>query len=266
MKLDEHGNTGEGAREASEKTPRTTIETSFDVRDVLRRIEEIYEKQRDLIANVSHDFKTPLTIIRAGVENLQQLGSDDPSVRNSVRRIARGVDRLDRLVHDLLLLTRLANDLDDLDYKQTRFDTLVGDAISSLAAAARQKKINWQIELEHMQLYCNVESMGRAVYCLLDNAVRFSPNEGTVKITARREDSSAVLVVADNGPGIPPEEISKVFDQFHRGEHARTSGGAGLGLPIVQASVIAHKGHIWLDSTPRGITMTITLPIRPPVQ
>lgn len=210
--------------------------------------------RRHLFAAIGHDLRTPLTSIRVAVEALQDGVATDPD--RYLDSMVNDIEVLVRLVDDLFLLTRL--EAGDAPFEAAPVD--VGDLLATESAAMSVIAESAQATISvnaapGIWVDADEAALGRVIRNLLDNAVRHSPEGGTVRLTARRESEFVTISVSDEGPGFPPEIRDEAFDQFIRGDRARSrqaGGGAGLGLSIARGVVAAHGGTIGLGSGPGG--------------
>jgi two-component system phosphate regulon sensor histidine kinase PhoR len=231
-----------------------------DITD-LRRADRI---RRDFVANVSHELRTPLTAIRGYVEALREEGSSPEDTKKFLEIIARHSARMERLVSDLLRLARLdahqeALDLAPCDLQQL-FDTVVADV--SQAAGRKHQAITIAVDASASRILADPVKLHDALRNLVENAVHYSPDGATIRLEAARVDGVVRLAISDSGPGIPPEDLSRVFERFYRVDKSRSRpGGTGLGLAIVKHLVELHGGHATADNRPEGgARFVITLP------
>jgi two-component system, OmpR family, sensor histidine kinase MprB len=208
-------------------------------------LDESVRAQRQLVADASHELRTPVTSLRTNVEVLLVSGELDPEDR---RRLLSDVveqsEELTALVNDLIELAR-----GDQPGAETEFFRLDGVAAESLARARRHSPaIDFQATLEPAVLDGVPERIGRAINNLLDNAARHSPPGGTVELTAGRSG----VQVRDHGPGVPEEDQPFVFDRFFRGSTSRGRQGSGLGLAIVRQVTEQHGGRVAVANAPDG--------------
>lgn len=218
---------------------------------------ELDRLRRDLIAWTSHDLRTPLTSIRVRVEALNDGMIDDSQTQQRFYKDIRAdVMALNKLIDDLFELAQL----DAGSFRMEKAPYVLGDFISDclqrFQALAAQKGIDLTGEVEPAVglVPLNASKLGRVLDNLISNAIRYTPNGGTVLVTAVRQPTSVEVTVQDNGPGFNPNDLTRVFEQFYRGEEARSraTGGAGLGLAIAQGIVVAHNGRIWAENAPAG--------------
>ena len=231
----------------------------------LRRLERI---RRDFVSNVSHELKTPITSVKGFVETLLDGALDDPGdARHFLTIVQKHAERLNSIIDDLLILSRLEQDEGEpADVFQVR--TLAGpvkEAIQLCAPVADQKKIKVNFEcVPDVQARINARLLEQSMVNLIDNALKYSGSGSTVNVSLRKNGQNALIAVKDEGAGIPPEHIPRLFERFYRVDKARSRdmGGTGLGLAIVRHIVQSHGGQISVDSQlGRGSTFTIQLPL-----
>ncbi len=218
------------------------------------------DAQRQLVADASHELRTPVTSVRTNIELLQAQGMQmDPAEQRRV---------LAEVVEQLEDLTRLINDLIDLargeepaaDVEDVRFDLLV-EEVAQRAPAAGSTPL--EMDLAPSIVVGVPARLARAVANLVDNAVKYSPPDSPVEITLRGKE----LTVRDHGPGISPEDLPHIFDRFYRGAEARGRPGSGLGLAIVRQVAAQQGGAIGAEAAPGGGTlMRLRLPTLEPLE
>jgi two-component system phosphate regulon sensor histidine kinase PhoR len=227
-----------------------------DLTDI-RRTERM---RRDFVANVSHEFKTPLTSIRGYTETLLSGAKDDPKIAvDFLSTIERNAQHLEALVTDLLTLARLEA---EVPAKREEFDLkgLIDEQISARAKILHKADI--QCPVLHIQ--ADRSRLSTAVSNLIDNAIHYNKPGGEVRIAADAQNGTLHLSVADTGNGIPGEELPRIFERFYRVDKARSreSGGTGLGLSIVKHAIESQGGSITVTSRlGTGSTFTIHLPV-----
>ncbi len=235
-------------------------------RDVgeIRRQEQM---RRELVANVSHELATPLTMIQGYTEALNDGVVRDANGRaETTRLIAREAARLRRLVDQLREVARYEAGAQSLERTEVSLAPLVDETLSVLSPAAERKQITIRAALPAglPPVYADADHLVEMLLNLIENALRHSPTGGIVEIDAGVENGFVRLSVADSGPGVAPEERERIFERFYRLDSARSSatGGTGLGLAIVKALVEAHGGTIRVESGPTGgAVFSFTLPI-----
>ncbi len=231
----------------------------------LRRLENI---RRDFVSNVSHELRTPVTSIKGFVETLLDGAAKDPkNARRFLKIIAKQTERLNAIIEDLLTLSRLDNNEDEVHIalRQTPLNEVLKAAIQICDLKASEKNISISLDCPQ-NLAANLNSIlfEQVIINLVDNAVKYSPDSSRVKVSAAKTDNKLEIVVKDEGNGIPAEHLSRIFERFYRVDKARSRvmGGTGLGLAIVKHIVNAHSGSINVESQEgQGSTFTISLPL-----
>jgi signal transduction histidine kinase len=229
-------------------------------------LDQLERLRRDLVANVSHELKTPISALRAHLENLLD-GVERPDPETLQVMLAQS-ERLGRLVDQLLDLSRLESGDVPLHREEVALAPLVSQVLSEIevAGAGRSVELERAVPDDLPAVYADRERIHQVLFNLLDNAVRFTPPGGRVTVSADRHDGSVDVHVADTGPGIPPEHLPRLFERFYRADPARSQkeGGTGIGLAIARSVVEAHGGRIWADSSPgQGSVFTFELPVAP---
>ena len=229
----------------------------------LRRLEDM---RRDFVANVSHELKTPLTAIKGFVETLHQGQADPEEARRFLGIIAKHVDRLNVIIEDLLMLSRIEDEAERAEIKRetVRLHDVFANAVQICRPAAEAKRIRIRVAGDET-LTASVDPvlLEQAVVNLLDNAVKYSDPEREVEISGRAADREIRIRVQDQGVGIERRHLPRLFERFYRVDKARSRavGGTGLGLAIVKHIAQAHGGHVSVESTVgEGSRFTIHLP------
>jgi two-component system phosphate regulon sensor histidine kinase PhoR len=230
----------------------------------LRRLENL---RRDFVANVSHEIKTPLTAIKGFVETLCQGAVGDPQeAQRFLVIVAKHVQRLESVIEDLLMLSRIENmgERGDLNREKTRLRELFQSAVQICRPKAEQKGIRVELEGDlEANAVVDPVLLEQAVVNLLDNAIKYSDPQKPIRIAARRSEGELQISVRDDGIGIEKKHLPRLFERFYRVDKARSraQGGTGLGLAIVKHIAQAHGGHVTVASTPgEGSAFTIHLP------
>jgi two-component system OmpR family sensor kinase len=226
------------------------------------------QKVRQFVADASHELRTPLASIRGYAELTRRAPHDlPPDVTRSLGRIESEATRMTSLVEDLLLLARL-DEGRELDHDPVDLSLLLVDAVSDAHAAGPDHE--WALDLpdEPVEVVGDAPRLHQVLMNLLANARVHTP-EGTKVTAGLRVDAEtrrAVVTVSDDGPGIPEDLQSTLFERFARGDSSRNraTGSTGLGLAIVQAVVLAHGGEVAVQSEPGRTEFTVTLPLVPP--
>lgn len=236
--------------------------------DDVSRIRRLETMRSDFAANVSHELRTPITNIKGFVETLLEVDSVDPArVRHFLEVIRRNSDRLSAIIEDVLSLTQLesADGGEDIPLEPTAVGQLVESQVGLFSSRAKAKHIRIETEVED-GLMARVHPMllEQAIGNLLANAINYSPPATTVVIAAGRARSGGIeIAVRDEGPGIAPDHLERIFERFYRVDKGRSRevGGTGLGLAIVKHIVRAHGGTVRVESeVGSGSTFCIHLP------
>ncbi|MFN8539415.1 MAG: ATP-binding protein [Thermomicrobiales bacterium] len=225
--------------------------------------------QRQFVADASHELRTPLTALGGLVEMLL-LGADrgdTATTQRALRSAHREVERLSRLVGDLLTLSRL-DARREVERRPLELGALVVEVGEQTRFLAGDRTVSWQTESPIM-LEGDRDRLKQVLLNLTGNAVAFTADTGTIDLRATRQGDKARIEVADNGAGIDPADLPRLFERFYRGDKSRVrradGGGNGLGLAIARAIVEAHGGTIAARSTlGQGTTFTIELPLQKP--
>ncbi len=229
----------------------------------LQRLERI---RRDFVANVSHEFKTPLTAIQGFAETLLGGALDDPKNSRRFLEIIRDhALRLGRLTDDLLKLSQIEAGKLELDLRPVVVTDLIESCVETTRLKAAQKRLELLVEGQpHVPpIRGDSNRLREVLQNLLDNAVQYTPPGGRITVRAARADSQVVISVSDTGIGIPQAELERIFERFYRVDAARSHevGGTGLGLSIARHLVEAHGGRIMVESeVGRGSTFWVYLP------
>ena len=233
----------------------------------IRHLENI---RRDFVANVSHELKTPITSIKGFVETLRDGALDD---RDQAERflgiVARHADRLHAIIEDLLSLSRLEQGTESYDIPRTEaaMTDVCAAAMLDCAAKATARQVTIESSCpSDLRVWVNAPLLEQALVNLLENAITYSNAGSTVWLTACQAGETLSIDVRDEGIGIPPEHLSRVFERFYRVDKARSRehGGTGLGLAIVKHIAQVHGGQVTVTSTVgQGSTFTVRLPLIP---
>ena len=233
------------------------LATSFN--SMLDAVQEATDRQRQLVADASHELRTPLTSLRTNVEVLADAQRLDPEDRRAlVTGIMSGLDDLTALVTDTVELARGEEQADH--FEALRFDLLVRRCVDR--AGAHWPRARFEADLAECEVVGVSDRLAKAVRNLLDNAAKFSPDDGRVEVRVTAVAGRAVLTVRDHGPGIPPDDLPHVFDRFYRAASARDLPGSGLGLAIVAQVAAGHGGEVHARAAyGGGAEFELTLPM-----
>ncbi len=228
------------------------------------RAEEAERTRRELVAWVSHDLRTPLAGMRAMTEALEDGVAPDPDRYH--RQLRTEVDRLTSMVDDLFELSRINSGAMHLVREQISLTDVVGDVVAAAAPLAAARGVHIAARAGHEgpdTITADERELRRAIANLVGNAIRHTPHDGTVQVTASVVAGTATLTVTDACGGIPDADLARVFEAGYRGDQARTpdpDGGAGLGLAIVQGIVNAHGGAVDVRNVSGGCCFEVLIP------
>jgi two-component system OmpR family sensor kinase len=263
-----HPNTEVGRLAAALNTMLAEIELSFRARGKSEAEARASEaRMRRFVADASHELRTPLTAIRGFAELYRQRGGDPSAVAHLFERIEHHATRMGLLVDDLLLLARLDQHR-PLEHRPVDLLAVATDVVADAAVTANQHPMRLQTFGSEPPVVLGDEARLRQVLAnLLSNAVVHTPAGTEVTVTVTSTAQTAVIEVADSGPGLSEEDAARVFERFYRTDPARTRahGGTGLGLSIVAAIVAAHRGEVHVHSAPgAGARFEVKLPRHDP--
>jgi two-component system phosphate regulon sensor histidine kinase PhoR len=234
----------------------------------ITRLKELEKIRRDFVANVSHELRTPLTTIKGYAETLLEGALKEEVASQFVQVIKRHSDRLEKIVEDLLILSKIESKEFQLRIESLSVSDLVGDVLDFLKEPLNKKRISVSIgDLPPtLRVYGDRQYLEQVLINILDNAIKYGHERGKLIISATETDQKEVEIsVKDDGIGIPKEDLSRVFERFYRVDKGRSHelGGTGLGLSIVKHIVHAHGGKVWVESQlGEGSTFYFTLPTK----
>jgi signal transduction histidine kinase len=229
-------------------------------------LQQINQMKSDFLMTVSHELRTPLTSITLAVEMLieeEPDGSDGPQAR-LLRNILKSASRLNSLVADVLRISREDKVDTHLDISSVPLGDLVANAAAIIHPLLIAKRQSLEIRLESADFRVSLDRLRfeQVLTNLLSNAQRYTPDAGRLAVTSCTEGGEVIISVHDSGPGVAPKDRELIFEPFYRGDRS----GLGLGLAIAKSLVELHRGRIWVESTDRGSTFNVALPLaRSPV-
>jgi two-component system phosphate regulon sensor histidine kinase PhoR len=230
----------------------------------LTELRNLQTTRRDVIGNISHEFRTPLSGIKAMVETLAGGAIDDEkTAQDFLTRIDSEVDRLTQLVAELTELSRMETGKAELRKEPVDLNQLVDEVIARLSPQADRQEltISRDFAADLPSVSADKERVRQIVANLLHNAIKFTPAGGEIKIITRALEKSVAVDIADTGIGIPAEDVPRVFERFYKGDKGRTGEGTGMGLAIARHVIEAHGGNISVESEEgKGSTFSFTLP------
>ena len=231
----------------------------------LTRLKQLERTREEFVANVSHELRTPLSLIKGYVETLLDGARNNPEVvERFLRIIERNTQRLDLLIQDLLTISALESGRVKLNLQPVVLRPLAEKVLADLKKPAEAKEVNLLNELPDLTVTGDASRLEQVFANLVDNAIKYGRAQGTVIVGGRKAETNKMEVfVRDDGPGIPPESLDRIFERFYRVDKARSreQGGTGLGLSIVKHIVQNHGGEVWAKSeSGKGTTFFFTLP------
>ncbi len=229
----------------------------------IRRVEQV---RKDFVANVSHELRTPLTALKGSTELLLDGAYENrEECRKFLQIMDKQLQNIHNLVSDMLKLAAAEDTRAPIRRDQVELKPFLFEMVALIEPLIRQKHQKFQVSVPDDPVYMRIDTaqMSDALMNLLDNAIKYTPDGGTVDLKAFIEKESLLIQVADNGPGISPDQIPRIFERFYRADksRARAMGGTGLGLAIAKHAIESHGGTLQVQSeTGKGSTFTIRLP------
>ncbi|HWI55659.1 MAG TPA: ATP-binding protein [Bacillota bacterium] len=231
----------------------------------LTRLKQLERARQEFVANVSHELRTPLSLIKGYIETLLDGAKDNAQVATRfLQTIERNTQRLNLLIEDLLTISELESGRVRLNLQSVALREKVDKVLGDFKARAEAKQVTLLNQVPDLCVRADGDRLEQVLCNLIDNAIKYGRTAGTVTVGARSTEVGRVeLWVQDDGPGIPPEALERVFERFYRVDKARSreQGGTGLGLSIVKHIVQSHGGKAWVRSTVgEGATFYFILP------
>ena len=234
--------------------------TAFN--QTLERLERLFTSQQRFLGDVSHELRTPLTVIKGNIGLIRRMGTPD---EESLSSIESEVDRLSRLVGDLLLVNQAESGMLPLNLDRVQLDEVILEVLQQMHVLAGERKNLVLGEIEHVQISGDRDRIKQVFVNLVSNAIAYTPNGSTIDLEMRKMNGKVQVTISDNGPGISAQDLPHIFDRFYRGEKSRkrnAAGGSGLGLSIARYIVVKHGGTIEVISEEgKGTTFIVQLPI-----
>lgn len=225
--------------------------------DMLDRLEAAFEAQRRFTADASHELRSPLTALRGELELARRKERSPDEYRRVIDSALEEAERLSRTAEDLLTLARTDAGVMKPRLVPVDLGEVAREVGERLERAARDRGVELEIEADGgPTVVADADLVGRLVRNLVENAIKYTPRDGTVRLEIDREDDAGLVIVEDTGPGIPEKEIGRIFDRFHRVGDSRTperdGGGAGLGLAIARSIAEVQGGSLTAANRPAG--------------
>ena len=229
------------------------------------------ERERRLfVSNVSHELRTPLTSVKSYLEALDDGALSEPVAPDFVKVSLNETNRMMRMVTDLLSLSRIDNETSQLDIELTNFTafiTFILNRFDKIKSQSQEDTKKYELIREYpitpIWVEIDTDKMTQVIDNILNNAIKYSPDGGKIKVRMKTTDAQLIISISDEGLGIPKKDLPRIFDRFYRVDKARSraQGGTGLGLAIAKEIIKQHKGFIWAKSEyGKGSTFTIVLP------
>ncbi len=226
-------------------------------------LKRLQAMEREFVTNVSHDLRTPVTILRGYAETLaddhEKMSPEDRT--RFLQKIVGSVGRLQGLVEGLLALASLESSTDQMQREAQALHKACREVAEEFDARCRAAGVALELKLEASEAAADPVQARRLIQNLIDNALAHAAGATKISITTHTKPAGVILEVEDNGAGVAPSEISRLFDRFYRTDKSRRAGGSGLGLSIVRQVAELHGGSVMAENTrPHGLRVTVTLP------
>jgi heavy metal sensor kinase len=241
---------------------------SDTLNEMLDRIEHTFLRITQFTADASHELRTPISLVRTEAELALRRSRDEAEYQESLRHILSEAERATSLIEELLALARADSGREMLHMRPVSLQATLRGLVDSWrqVATIRNLQFSDSLGISESFVLADETALRRVVNILLDNAFKYTPSPGTVRLSLEQKTGKAIVVIEDTGIGIPADEQSKVFERFYRVDKARSRemGGAGLGLSIAQWIVQQHRGNIAVESEPgKGTIFRLELPLTP---
>jgi two-component system sensor histidine kinase BaeS len=259
---------GELSTPLAERGPRETRELLHSVNILMERLHGLERARRELLANLVHELGRPLGAVRAAIEAILRGAASEPSVqRELLEGVKDEIDHLKRLLDDLAGLRDQVLGTLELERQPTALSAWLSHTLAPWREEAQAEGLHWEAAIPSNLPTADIDSerLGQALGNLVSNAIKYTPQGGTVTVRAGLDAETFWVCVGDTGPGIPPEEQERIFEPLYRSQTGRRfPQGMGLGLTIARDLVTAHDGQLELESTPgQGSHFTIRIPLPP---
>ncbi|MEN8172393.1 MAG: HAMP domain-containing sensor histidine kinase [Chloroflexota bacterium] len=246
--------------------PQEVQELGNAFNEMTAQVRASQQSQRDFIANVSHELKTPLTSIQGFSQAILDGTADSPDAHHGVARIILDeTERMNRMVLDLLELARL--DAGTINFQRDTLDlrAVLSGVVGKLSPQAASAQVELHFSADELpELIGDADRLAQVFINLLDNAIQHTPPDGDIKVSAEMQDDQILVSIADTGPGLPDDEAARIFERFYQVDKSRPGGkrrGVGLGLAIAREIILAHDGEISvITQTGQGSVFVVKLP------
>jgi len=235
------------------------------INTMLERIARLMDGVKQVSNAIAHDLRTPITRARARLEDAASHASSEPELRAAVERAVSDLDGVTAVFQALMRIAEIEVGARRSAFCDVDLGPLLADLAELYGAVAEENGLSLRLSVpDTLTILGDRDMLQQAVANLLDNAIKFSPDGGQIRLEARAVDRLVRISVADQGPGIPEADRPRATERFFRGEQARHTPGSGLGLALVQAVASLHEGSLFLDDAAPGLRATITLSALPP--
>jgi len=247
---------------AAEDRELADLATSFN--DMLDRLQEVFESEKRLIADASHELKTPVAVIKLQCDVVLQRQRTAAEYIDALTTIRSVSDNIDTLVKDLLSLARLDSGiLSSKGFVPVSLNDCIQKTVTMVEPFLKQKSLELVTRLgDDITIAGNLDSLTEAVFNILENGVKYNRDNGVLEVTSTRSGGEALVSIRDTGFGIASRDAERIFDRFYRADAERNAEGSGLGLSIAKAIIEAHGGRISMESElGQGSTFKVVLPV-----